>query len=142
VTRHTISEAKRALHVLVAEDNFVNSTIVTSLLGKRGHTTVAVVNGREAVDAVRSGKFDLVLMDVQMPEMDGHEATRAIRAEEEKTGTHVPIIALTAHAMSGDREACIAAGADNYLSKPITPKDLFAMMESIVAPVTDIESAA
>jgi signal transduction histidine kinase/DNA-binding response OmpR family regulator len=131
VTRHTINEAHRALRILVAEDNAVNRQLVTALLGKRGHTVVTVVNGREAVAALEGGVFDAVLMDVQMPEMDGLEATAAIRRSEAVTGTHVPIIGLTAHAMKGDREICLAAGMDEYLSKPINPKDLFALIESI-----------
>jgi two-component system sensor histidine kinase/response regulator len=104
---------------------------VTALLGKRGYTIVNVVNGREAVAAVTEHVFDIVLMDVQMPEMDGLEATAAIRKLEMGTGTHVPIIALTAHAMKGDREICVAAGMDEYLSKPINPKQLFALIESL-----------
>ena len=132
VTRHTINEARRSLRILLAEDNAVNRQLVTALLGKRGHTTVAVVNGREAVAAVAKGGFDLVLMDVQMPEMDGLEATAAIRSAEEGTGTHVPIVALTAHAMKGDREACLAAGTDEYLSKPVNATELFALIESLL----------
>jgi CheY-like chemotaxis protein len=103
--------------------------LVTALLAKRGHTSVSVVNGREAVTAVATGLFDLVLMDVQMPEMDGLQATAAIRRAEKITGTHVPIVALTAHAMKGDREACLAAGTDEYLSKPVNATELFALIE-------------
>jgi CheY-like chemotaxis protein len=131
VTRHTLNESRRSLRVLVAEDNAVNRKLVTALLGKRGHTVRTVVNGREAIAAVAEEKFDIVLMDVQMPEMDGLEATAAIRKAESATGTHVLIIALTAHAMKGDREICLAAGMDEYLSKPIKPAELFAMIESL-----------
>jgi len=131
VTRHTISEAHRSLRILVAEDNAVNRLLVTALLGKRGYTVVTVVNGRDAVAAVTEHVFDIVLMDVQMPEMDGLEATAAIRKLESVTGAHVPIIALTAHAMKGDREICVAAGMDEYLSKPINPTQLFALIESL-----------
>jgi two-component system sensor histidine kinase/response regulator len=131
VTRHTINEARRSLRILLAEDNAVNRQLVTALLGKRGHTIVSVVNGREAVAAVAEGAFDIVLMDVQMPEMDGLEATGAIRKTERVTGDHVPIIALTAHAMKGDREACLAAGTDGYLSKPVNAKELFALIDSL-----------
>jgi signal transduction histidine kinase/DNA-binding response OmpR family regulator len=131
VTRHTISEAHRSLRILVAEDNAVNRLLVTALLGKRGYTIVTAVNGREAVAAVREDVFDIVLMDVQMPEMDGLEATAAIRKLEAESGAHVPIIALTAHAMKGDREICMAAGMDDYLSKPINPTQLFALIESL-----------
>ena len=131
VTRHTINEAHRSLRILVAEDNAVNRLLVTTLLGKRGHTIVTAINGREAVAAVTKDAFDIVLMDVQMPEMDGLEATAAIRKHEATTGTHVPIIALTAHAMKGDREICLAAGMDEYMSKPINPAQLFALIESL-----------
>jgi CheY-like chemotaxis protein len=131
VTRHSLSEARRSLRILLAEDNAVNRQLVTALLTKRGHTSVCVVNGREAVAAVANGVFDLVLMDVQMPEMDGLQATAAIRKAEEVTGVHVPIVALTAHAMKGDREACIAAGTDEYLSKPVNATELFALIETL-----------
>jgi two-component system, sensor histidine kinase and response regulator len=131
VTRHTINEARRSLRILLAEDNAVNRQLVKALLGKRGHTAVTVVNGREAVAAVARGAFDLVLMDVQMPEMDGLEATAAIRKAEATTGVHVPIVALTAHAMKGDREACLAAGMDEYLSKPVNATELFTLIESL-----------
>jgi two-component system sensor histidine kinase/response regulator len=136
VTRHTINEARRSLRVLVAEDNAVNRQLVTALLGKRGHTVVTVGNGLEAVAAVAEGGFDLVLMDVQMPELDGFEATKIIRKAEEATGAHILIIALTAHAMKGDREICLAAGMDAYLPKPINANELFALLESMrgVAP--------
>ena len=131
VTRHSLNEARRSLRILLAEDNAVNRQLVTALLAKRGHTSASVVNGREAVAAVASGGFDLVLMDVQMPEMDGLQATAAIRKAEEATGAHVPIVALTAHAMKGDREACLAAGTDEYLSKPVNATELFALIETL-----------
>ena len=142
VTRHTISEAHRSLRILVAEDNAVNRLLVTALLGKRGHTILTVVNGREAVAAVTEDVFDIVLMDVQMPEMDGLEATAAIRKLEAVTGAHVPIIALTAHAMKGDREICLAAGMDEYLSKPINPTQLFALIESLTGVAASTTSDA
>jgi CheY-like chemotaxis protein len=132
VTRHTVNEAHRSLRILVAEDNAVNRLLVTALLTKRGHTAVNVINGREAVEALaEEGVFDIVLMDVQMPEMDGLEATKAIRRSEVATGAHMTIIALTAHAMKGDREICLAAGMDGYVSKPIDAKELFALIESL-----------
>jgi signal transduction histidine kinase/DNA-binding response OmpR family regulator len=133
VTRHTLNESRRPLRILLAEDNAVNRLLVTALLSKRGHTTVTVGNGREAVAHVATGGFDLVLMDVQMPEMDGIEATAAIRKAEALAGTHVPIIALTAHAMKGDREACLAAGIDEYLSKPVNAAELYQAVESLTA---------
>jgi CheY-like chemotaxis protein len=131
VTQHSLNEARRSLRILLAEDNAVNRQLVTALLAKRGHTSVSVVNGREAVAAVAKGGFDLVLMDVQMPEMDGLQATAAIRKAEQKTGAHVPIVALTAHAMKGDREACLAAGTDEYLSKPVNATELFTLIETL-----------
>jgi len=131
ITRHTLSEAHRSLSILVAEDNAVNRMLVTSLLAKRGHTVRTVVNGRAAVAAVKEQKFDIVLMDVQMPEMDGLEATAAIREREAAVGDHVLIIALTAHAMKGDREICLAAGMDEYMAKPIKPGELFGMIETL-----------
>jgi CheY-like chemotaxis protein len=131
VTQHTISEAHTPLHILVAEDNPVNRQLVMALLGKRGHTAATVVNGREAVAAFTEQAFDLVLMDLQMPEMGGLEATAAIRNLEAATGTHVPIIALTAHALKGDREICLDAGMDGYLTKPIDANELFALIDSL-----------
>ena len=122
---------QRPLRVLVAEDNPVNRKLVTKLLEKRGHAVVAVETGREAVDAVaRSGPpFDIVLMDLQMPEMSGFEATAAIRAGSDPSSGRVPIVALTAHAMQGDRERCLDAGMDGYLSKPIDVSELIATVE-------------
>jgi len=128
---HSIDEARRPLHILVAEDNPVNRKLVTAILAKRGHIAFTVVNGREAVAAATLDAFDVILMDVQMPEMDGLEATAAIRKSEEGTAIHVTIIALTAHAMKGDREICMAAGMDGYLTKPINPEELFALLESL-----------
>ena len=100
-----------------------------ALLTKRGHSVTVVNNGREAIDALRREPFDLVLMDVQMPEMDGFEATAAIRALERDTGRRVRIVAMTAHAMTGDRERCLAAGMDDYLSKPIDQRSLYEVVE-------------
>jgi two-component system, sensor histidine kinase and response regulator len=120
----------RVLRVLVAEDNRVNQRVAQGLLTRRGHQVSIVGDGRQAVEAVENGTFDLVLMDVQMPEMDGIEATKAIRASEARTGRHVRIVAMTAHAMSGDRDRCFAAGMDGYLSKPIDPVMLRTVVES------------
>jgi two-component system sensor histidine kinase/response regulator len=131
VTRHSVIEARRPLRVLLAEDNAVNQRLVLALLKKHGHTAVAVGNGRDAVAAVASDTFDIVLMDVQMPVMDGLEAIAAIRAAEGASGTRVPIIALTAHAMKGDREECVAAGADGYVTKPIDSVELFGQIETL-----------
>ncbi|MBF8301155.1 MAG: barA 2, partial [Acidobacteria bacterium] len=124
----------RALRVLVAEDNATNQKLLLALLKQRGHHLVLAGNGREAVERSAEQGVDLILMDVQMPEMDGIEAAAAIRARERETGGHVPIIALTAHAMSGDRERCLAAGMDAYVSKPLRPQELFSAIDLICAP--------
>ncbi len=121
--------AARQVSVLLAEDNIVNQRVAVGLLARRGHKVRVVNNGREAIAAVEREAFDLVLMDVQMPEMGGFEATAVIRERERQTGGHVPIVAMTAHAMAGDRERCLAAGMDGYLSKPIDQHRLFAVVE-------------
>ncbi len=134
ITRHTLREARRKVRVLLAEDNLINQRLVVRLLEKRGHTAEVAATGREVLETLKrspDGGFDLILMDVQMPEMDGLEATAAIREKEASTGAHLPIIAMTAHALKGDRERCLAAGMDGYLSKPIDPEDLFAAVEGI-----------
>jgi PAS domain S-box-containing protein len=125
-------ENPHPLRVLLAEDNPVNQRLVVRMLEKRGHSVALANNGKEALAAVDTEKFNVVLMDVQMPEMDGFEATAAIREHEQATGRHVPIIAMTAHAMKGDRERCLAAGMDDYISKPLQTRRLFEMMEAIV----------
>ncbi|MGV3615591.1 MAG: GAF domain-containing protein [Fimbriimonas sp.] len=112
------------LRILIAEDNAVNAMVLKRILGNWGCEFTAVANGAEAVRELEAGGFDLVLMDVQMPEMDGFEATATVRQREAVTGTHVPIIALTAHALDGDRERCLMAGMDDYLSKPIKPEEM------------------
>jgi two-component system sensor histidine kinase/response regulator len=116
--------AGSGLRILVAEDNLINRAVATGILEKAGHVLVHAANGREAVEAFSDGAFDLILMDVQMPEMDGFEATRRIRELEEATGGHIKIAAMTAHAMAGDRERCLAAGMDDYVSKPLRKEDL------------------
>jgi PAS domain S-box-containing protein len=121
----------RTLDVLVAEDNPVNRTLVTKLLQKRGHRITGVDNGRAAVEASADTRFDAILMDLQMPEMNGLEAAQAVRSRERIRGGHVPIIALTAHAMQGDRERCLAAGMDSYLTKPIDVDALILAVEGI-----------
>jgi two-component system, sensor histidine kinase and response regulator len=128
-----LEAARRRLRILVAEDNAVNRALAVRTLEKRGHRVDTAPNGRVAIEKVTGAgqPFDVVLMDVQMPDIDGLAATVTIRQREAIAGTHVPIIALTAHAMSGDRERCIAAGMDNYLTKPVRPVDLVAAVESI-----------
>jgi PAS domain S-box-containing protein len=122
--RTKASAGPRGLRVLVAEDNPVNQLVAKRIFEKLGYRVTVVSNGREAVAAVQAGRFDVIAMDVQMPEMDGLAATEAIRAREMKTGAHIPIVAMTAHAMKGDRERCLAAGMDGYASKPIRIKEL------------------
>jgi two-component system sensor kinase len=119
----------RPLHILLAEDGMVNQQVARRLLEIRGHRVAVANNGREAVDALTRHTYDLVLMDVQMPEMDGFEATAAIRRAEEGTGAHLRIVAMTANALMGDRERCLAAGMDDYLAKPIHSKDLYETVE-------------
>jgi CheY-like chemotaxis protein len=114
------------LHILVVEDNTINKQLVVRLLQKAGHSVAVAENGEQALRAVADDHFDVVLMDVQMPVMDGFEATAAIRRNEQQSGRHLPIVALTAHAMQGDREKCLAAGMDGYISKPIRNSELFA----------------
>ncbi len=129
ITRHTLREEKKRLRVLLAEDNAVNQILAVRLLEKRGFMVTAAVNGREAVAEFEKQSYDLVLMDVQMPEMDGFEATAAIRAKEMLSGKHIPIMAMTAHALKGDEERCIAAGMDGYISKPIRTNEMFTAIE-------------
>jgi CheY-like chemotaxis protein/HPt (histidine-containing phosphotransfer) domain-containing protein len=142
VTKHTLREALRPLHILLAEDNEVNRKITMNILEKRGHTVTSVVNGRDAVAALEARDerpFDLILMDVQMPEMDGLEATSIIRQREKTGGGRIPIIALTAHAMKGDRELCLNAGMDSYVSKPLRTDELFAAIRELL--MEEMESA-
>lgn len=138
VTRYSLADAHEpgaSLQVLVAEDNAVNQLLVRRMLEKRGHRVMVVNNGREALAATEEGNYDLVLMDVQMPEMDGIEATLAIREKEKRRddGSHQAIVALTAHAMKGDEERCKAAGMDDYLTKPIRPQELGNLLERYAA---------
>jgi two-component system, sensor histidine kinase and response regulator len=132
VTRHTVLEQADSLSFLVAEDNVVNQTLIARLLVKRGHSVVLAQNGREALEILEKQPFDIVLMDVQMPEMDGFEATKRIREKEKVSGAHQPIIALTAHAMKGDEERCLAEGMDGYVTKPIKLEELFSVIEGVL----------
>jgi two-component system, sensor histidine kinase and response regulator len=129
---------RRSLHVLLAEDNLVNQRLGVRLLEKAGHSFVIAGNGREALTALERQAFDLVLMDVEMPEMGGFEATALIRERERINGRHVPIIAMTAHALKGDRERCLAAGMDGYIAKPIHAEDLRRVMDGLVPPTAPV----
>jgi CheY-like chemotaxis protein len=120
------------LRILLAEDSLVNQKLAIGLLERHGHSVAVANNGKEALSLVGSDAYDLVLMDVQMPEMDGLEATTLIRARERKTGKHVPIVAMTAHAMQGDRETCLAAGMDGYISKPIRAVKFFETLDAVL----------
>jgi two-component system sensor histidine kinase/response regulator len=130
VTMHSLRENRLSLRILLAEDNIVNQTLASRLLEKRGHHVTVAGNGKQALAAFEKQVFDVVLMDIQMPEMDGFEATSAIREREKSTGKHIPIVAMTAHAMKGDKERCLASGMDDYLAKPIRGKDLFEIIEA------------
>jgi signal transduction histidine kinase/DNA-binding response OmpR family regulator len=136
ITRYSLQDAhdpSDTLRVLLVEDNAVNQRLAARLLEKRGHRVTVTANGHEALDALEKGAYDLVLMDLQMPELDGFQATAAIREREKHHGTHLPVIALTAHAMKGDRERCLAAGMDAYLTKPIRPQELDDLLASYLA---------
>jgi CheY-like chemotaxis protein/HPt (histidine-containing phosphotransfer) domain-containing protein len=119
------------LKVLLAEDNAINAKVARTLLEKKGCTVTVAVNGKDAVQHIEGEAFDLVLMDVQMPEMDGFEATRVIREKERRTAGHIPILAMTAHAMKGDKERCLDAGMDGYVAKPIRAEDLYQAIHSL-----------
>jgi CheY-like chemotaxis protein len=128
---HGIAIQSRSMRVLLAEDNVINQKLATTVLEKMGHTVTVAKDGIETLDALDHATFDVILMDVQMPRKDGLETTRAIRGIESQTGMHIPIIALTAHAMKGDRERFLDAGMDDYLSKPIAIDQLHAALEAI-----------
>jgi two-component system, sensor histidine kinase and response regulator len=135
VTKYTVRKDRRPLRILIAEDNLVNQKIAALMIQKRGHRVVIAGDGQEAIttlEAQPAHPFDLVLMDIQMPKMDGMEATAVIRKREKRTKGHIPIIALTAHAMKGDREACLNAGMDAYVPKPLKADELFSVIEKMI----------
>jgi CheY-like chemotaxis protein len=121
------------LRILLVEDNVINQKVASLMLKKKGHVVVTVNNGREAIETLADQDFDAVLMDVQMPEMDGLQTTAAIRASEEGTDRHLPILAVTAHALRGDREHCLSAGMDGYLAKPIQSAQLLKALEEVLS---------
>ena len=135
IIRALPEDSPRKLNVLLAEDNAVNRVLAQKLLQKQGHTVTSVHNGVEVLQLLEQDQFrqfDIILMDVQMPEMDGLQAATRIREKEQGTGAHIPIIAVTAHAMKGDRERCVAAGMDDYIAKPINPSELAKVIQLTV----------
>ena len=132
IPHRPLREIRNRLRILLAEDNVINRRLAIRILKKPGHTVVVAGNGKETLAALEREPFDLILMDVQMPKMDGLEATVAIRERERDTDEHIPIIAMTAHAMTGDRERCLEAGMDDYVSKPVEPEELFEVIERVV----------
>ena len=131
VTRHTLRENARRHRILVAEDNAGNRALIVSLLQKWGHSVASVQNGKEVIETLDREQFDVILMDIEMPVLDGLEATRRIRERERDTGRHLPIIAMTAQVVKGDREKCLEAGMDEYVPKPLTLDRLFQMLERL-----------
>jgi CheY-like chemotaxis protein len=138
VTRHSLREAWGSLRVLLAEDNQVNQRLAVHILERLGHQVQVARNGAEAVSLFEQSPFDLVLMDIQMPEMGGEEATRRIREIEAKRGGHIPIVAMTAHAMKGDRERFLESGMDEYVSKPISQERLREVLRTLGRPGDDV----
>ena len=134
-------DATPSCRILLVEDNVVNRTIATKLLEKRGHVVIAVENGALAVEITATDRFDMVLMDIQMPVMDGLTATARIREREHAGGGHIPIIAVTAHALDEDRQRCLAAGMDDYLPKPIKSSDLFATIARFAPTPATLQAA-
>jgi two-component system, sensor histidine kinase and response regulator len=132
ITQHTLREGRPHLRILLAEDNPVNQKVAVSILEKQGHLVTVVSDGQAVLTALEPHAFDLVLMDVQMPILDGLETTAAIRARERTSGGHIPIVAMTARAMKGDQEECLAAGMDGYVSKPLKRDNLDAVLRQVL----------
>lgn len=127
-----VDKGNGKVHILLAEDNPVNQKLATILLRKRGYQVTVVDNGQQALDAIAATEFDLVLMDVQMPDMSGTDATIELRRRETPGGAHIPVVAMTAHTMKGDAEKFLEAGMDDYVSKPIEPRVLFACIDRVL----------
>ncbi len=119
ITRHALRESRRKLSILVAEDNAVNRTVIVSLLQKLGHSVTVAEDGEQVLALVKEQRFDLLFMDIRMPKLDGLSATRELRKREQELGGHLPVIAMTASVLPEDRESCLAAGMDTYISKPV-----------------------
>jgi CheY-like chemotaxis protein len=134
ITRSVLEKGKPRYRILLAEDNPINQRVAVHMLERNGHSVVTASDGRKARDLALRGGFDLMFMDVQMPKLNGHEATAQIRRGEKRTGRHLPIVAITANAMKGDREKCLEAGMDDYLSKPLRPEELLQSIERAMQP--------
>jgi len=132
ITEQTLPELRAKYKILLAEDNLINQKVALHLLQKKGHSVIVAENGQEVLEKIKKEDFDLILMDVQMPVMNGFDATSKIREMEKETGHHLPIVAMTAHAMKGDREKCLEAGMDDYVSKPLYPEELYKTIERAV----------
>ncbi|MGB8952401.1 MAG: response regulator [Candidatus Aminicenantales bacterium] len=132
ITNLSLLENRRLYHILLGEDNPINQKVAVRMLEKRGHKIATAGDGRKVLSALKKIRFDLILMDIQMPRMNGLEATAYIRKKEYQTGTHIPIIAMTAHAMKGDRERCLEAGMDDYVSKPFRPEEFFRVLDRVM----------
>jgi CheY-like chemotaxis protein len=137
-----LAPASSGAHILLAEDNLVNQRVARAMLEKAGHSVVLASTGQKALSLWEQQPFDVILMDVQMPDIDGFEATAAIRKKEKESGAHTPIIAMTAHAMSGDRERCLDAGMDNYISKPIHAAELLDLVEKYLRTAPHADASA
>jgi PAS domain S-box-containing protein len=135
ITKHTVRESQQRLNILLAEDNIINQKVAVHILDKSGHTVSVANNGQEALQALKKDRYDLILMDVQMPKIGGFEATASIREKEKKTGSHIPIIAMTAHAMKGDRERCLEAGMDDYIAKPLKAEELIKTIDRVISKI-------
>ncbi|OGD11061.1 MAG: hybrid sensor histidine kinase/response regulator [Candidatus Aminicenantes bacterium RBG_13_62_12] len=138
ITRYTVQKTRKKLSILLAEDNIINQKLAVKVLEKHGHSVKVADNGLEVISALEKESFDCILMDIQMPKMDGFQATGIIRKKEEGTGRHIPIIAMTAHAMKGDKEKCLEAGMDDYVSKPLNPLEMLKKIENQTTRVTSI----
>jgi two-component system sensor histidine kinase/response regulator len=130
----TLALERTTYRILIAEDNLVNQRVALYMLEKQGHQATGVMNGEEALQALEKGNYELVLMDVQMPKMDGFQFARVLRDREKATGLHLPVIAMTAHAMKGDREKCLQMGMDDYISKPLNAKQLAETIARVMRP--------
>ncbi len=133
ITRHIVKESRQRFRILLAEDNIINQKVAVYILEKKGHKVSVANNGQEVLRALRKDRFDLILMDVQMPKIDGFKATASIREKEMKTGFHIPIIAMTAHALKGDRERCLEAGMDDYIAKPLKAEELMKKIDDVMS---------